>query len=113
MSLEKDVTELKKIVEDGEVFKPATPENLKNRGQIPNPEKDKALAEGRVWCNNCNEMPRSISIFYEWAQEDASLVEGKYIGEYHGINETGDRTHFSCGECYDEHSLENADKVVW
>lgn len=99
--------------EAGEVFKPATPENLKNRGQMPNPEKVKALAEGKVWCNNCNKVPPHLSIMYEWAQEDATLENGRIIGEYHGINDTGDRSSFSCGECYDEHSLENTDKIEW
>jgi len=112
MSLHEAVTSLKRMFEASPVFKAAGPEDMDKRKSVMSSAKQKALAEGKVWCNVCEAVPTSLSCTYEWATENAKLKDGKFVDGYCGVDETGDRSATSCGECY-EYDLENMDKVVW
>jgi len=111
MSLEKDITSLKKIMEADNVFKAAGGDELTRRMGPIAAEKKAAIAEGKVWCNDCMKVPRALMVEFGIANQKVRLKDdGKSIASLGEVN-VQEPNYIVCVDCY-QGNLVNEKQII-
>ena len=104
MSFEKDITDIKKILEKGEVFKPASTSTLAKRKEVRQKEMEARRNKGEDVCPHCGADLRTSGVYAsETVYQDVDLTwdgsEWKYGDADFQDSETSG---YHCNDCKED-----------